>query len=62
MLQIASLRMKEALASTLPRQDLKKGDKDFHEDSINPLNESQGPNFFLLASSRLREIGFKFST
>lgn len=26
------------------------------------MNESEGPNFFVLASRRLKEIGFKFST
>lgn len=31
-------------------------------DSINPMNENEGPNFFMLASRRLKEIGFKFST
>lgn len=39
-----------------------KGVQEDHQDSINPLNESEGPNFFILASRRLREIGFKFST
>ena len=62
MLQIASIRMKEAVEATLPGQNLRRGSAFDSPESINPLNESEGPNFFVMAGKRLREIGFRFST
>lgn len=62
MLQIASIRMKEAVESTLPGQNLRRGSASNSAETINPLNESEGPNFFVMAGKRLKEIGFRFST
>lgn len=62
MLQIASIRMKEAIQSTIPDQDMRKDSSFDHADTINPMNESQGPNFFVMAGKRLKKLGFRFST
>jgi hypothetical protein len=41
---------------------MRKDDSGSNPDSINPMGETEGPDFFLMASRRLREIGFRFST
>jgi hypothetical protein len=41
---------------------MRNNSSEYHEDSINPMNESEGPNFFVMAGKRLKQIGFKFST
>jgi hypothetical protein len=63
MLQIASIRMRQAIQSTLPGQNMHNNPEDaLNPDLINPMNESEGPNFFVMAGKRLKKLGFRFST
>lgn len=55
--------MRQAIQSTLPGQDMRNNPADsLNPHTINPINESEGPNFFVMAGKRLKEIGFRFST